>query len=78
MRKRDARRAQENRDRHAATRSDRRISLVAPSPETERLPVLTNLDEVLLSIKSPEPPMRDTEGRPTEARCRAPMMLYKC
>jgi len=56
--------------------ADKRVSLGAPAPDSERLPIILALDEVLGSQSSLEPPMRDADGRPTEARCRTPFVLY--
>ena len=60
----------------SAHSADKRVSLDAPAPDSERLPIILALDEVLGSQSSLEPPMRDADGRPTEARCRTPFVLY--
>ena len=39
--------------------------------------MLSVLDEGLTDIKGAEPPARDAEGRPTEARSRAPILLHE-
>ncbi len=71
-----ARQKQEQRERHAAERQASRPYLPAPLADAERLPVMTAIDDVLANQRRPEPPTRDAEGRLTEARCRAPIMLH--
>jgi hypothetical protein len=71
-----ARQKCEQRARHAAERQASRPYLPAPFADAERLPVMTAIDDVLANQQRPEPPIRDTEGRLTEARCRAPIMLH--
>jgi hypothetical protein len=68
--------AQAERERQSAERQDPRPALVAPAADAERLPVLIAIDDVLGGQHRPEPPIRDTEGRPTDVRCRAPTMLH--
>ena len=64
------------RSRRAAERTDPRPRRPAPSIEDERLPVLTDLDAILVAVADPEPPMRDVEGRPTEVKVRRPLGLH--
>jgi hypothetical protein len=71
-----ARQARQEQEQRLAQRTDPRPRLAAPLSDSERLPILTAIDDVLAGQQEPEPPMRDAEGRPTEARCRAPIMLH--
>jgi len=71
------RRRAEQKEQAAASRLSRRIQLAAPLVDSERLPVLHALDEVLSAVAEPEPPMRDLEGHPVEVRSRPPMMLHE-
>ena len=73
----DKRQAGTERERQAAQSSDRRLRIDAPAPDAERLPILSALDEVLAAIEGAEPPVRDAEGRPAEARCRPPILLHE-
>lgn len=68
---------EQERRRRQAERLDHRPQIEAPKPDAERLPVLAALDEVLLAIRRSEPPVRDADGRPTDARCRAPFLLHE-
>jgi hypothetical protein len=63
--------------RQKAERKDPRPPIEAPSPDAQRLPVLGAIDEILLAVRSDEPPMRDAEGHPTEIRRRAPDTLHE-
>jgi hypothetical protein len=65
------------RERRTAERQDPRPYLEAPLVDAERVPIMTAIDDVLGSQRRPEPPFRDAEGRPTEVRCRAPIMLHE-
>lgn len=73
------------RDEHGARRAEAerdagsgdRIQLDCPMPEDERLPVLVALDDVLVDVRSPEPPMRDLDGRPCEIRSRPAMHTHE-
>ena len=67
----------EERDRWAATKTDSRITLAVPLPDSERLPILNAIDEVLCGVDEPEPPMRDIAGDPVEVRTRAPLLLHE-
>jgi hypothetical protein len=69
-------RAKERSAALGAARTDQRIRLIAPIPSAERLPIVLALDDVLGSLASLEPPMRDADGRPIEARCRTPFVLH--
>ena len=69
--------AQAKRDRQTAERRDPRPYLPAPPTDAERIPVLTAIDDVLGGQRQAEPPIRDAEGRPVEARSRAPNMLHE-
>jgi len=69
-------RAGVERDQSDAARTDRRVRLVVPHPDSEKTPVSQAIDEVFLAVSEPEPPMRDMDGRPTEIRERVPMMLH--
>jgi hypothetical protein len=71
-----ARHEQEERERRAAQRQDPRPYLPAPLTDAERVPVMTAIDDVLGNQRRPEPPIRDAEGRPAEARYRTPIMLH--
>jgi hypothetical protein len=68
---------EQERLRRQAERLDRRPEIKAPKADAERLPVVTSLDEVLLAIMRNEPPIRDADGRPTDARCRSPFLLHE-
>jgi hypothetical protein len=73
----DKQRARTERERQAAQPRDGRSRIDAPAPDAERLPILSALDDVLTAVRSAEPPSRDTEGRPTDARCRVPVLLHE-
>ncbi len=66
-----------NQEYAAATRLDRRVRLIVPLPDAERLPVLRSLDEVLTAVDEDEPPMRDLDGQPVEVRARPPMAMHE-
>lgn len=72
-----SRQAAERRERWLAERLDRRPRLCAPAPDAERLPAMNSIDEVLRAQAVPEPPMRNAEGIPTEARSRSPNLLFE-
>ena len=72
-----AQKAQADRQRRVAERQHPRAYLEAPFADAERVPVMLAIDDVLNSQHQPEPPMRDAEGRPAEARCRTPIMLHE-
>jgi hypothetical protein len=65
------------RERRSAERQDPRPYLAAPLTDDERVPVIISIDDVLGKQRGPEPPMRDAEGCPTDARCRVPIMLHE-
>ena len=69
-------RAGVERDQADAARTDRRVRLVVPHPDSEKTPVALAIDEVFLAVSEPEPPMRNMEGMPVEVRERVPMMLH--
>jgi hypothetical protein len=69
--------AQAERKRRSAERQDPRPYLAAPLTDDERVPIVTSIDDVLSNQCRPDPPMRDAEGRPTDARCRVPTMLHE-
>ena len=73
----EKRKAEAEREWRAAQPRDRRVRIEAPVSDVERLPILSALDEVLTGINDAEPPPRDAERRPTEARCRAPILLHE-
>jgi hypothetical protein len=60
----------------AEGRHDGRLRLEAPAAAEERLIVMTALDEVLIGVAGPEPPMRDISGRPIAVACRQPFNLH--
>ena len=68
---------EQERLRRQAERLDHRPQIEAPKPNSERLPVLAALDEVLLAIRRSEPPMRDADYRPAEVRSRTPNALHE-
>jgi hypothetical protein len=70
-------RAQAARLRKDAESQDQRLRLPAPAPDAERLPVLRAIDEVLVNVAGPEPPMRNLDGHPVEIRCRPPFDLHE-
>jgi hypothetical protein len=73
-----ARRAKVLRKQRVAERRDHRPHLEAPFMDDARVPVLATIDEVLCNQPHQlEPPIRDAEGRPTDARRRAPVMLHE-
>ncbi len=74
---RATRRAKAKSARQAAARRDRRPHIDAPIADDARVPVVTSIDEVLCNQHQLEPPIRDAEGRPTDARRRAPVMLHE-
>jgi hypothetical protein len=55
-------RAQEERDRRLAERSDPRPQLPAPADRAEWIPQIQAINEVLSKVTALEPPMRDDEG----------------
>ncbi len=65
------------REHRAAHRADGRLSVPAPLPDAERLPVMRLLDEALTEADRAVPPIRDLDGHPVEVRCRPPMMLHE-
>jgi len=69
-------RAGTERDQADAARTDRRVRLVVPHPDSEKTPVSLAIDEVFLAVSEPEPPMRGMDGMPVEVRERVPMMLH--
>ena len=72
-----AERDREARQRAEAKRTDRRLRLPVPPSDSERLPVLRAIDDVLCAVPEPEPPMRDLDGDPVEVRTRAPMLMHE-
>jgi hypothetical protein len=75
--KHDQRRAEDIRDRQNTVRADARIRLPVPSPDAERLPVVTAIEDVFLAATGAEPPMRSLDGWPTEVRERPPALLHE-
>jgi hypothetical protein len=69
-------RADEEKAWREARRTDPRPRLLAPRLNAERIPVLMTVDEVLSDIVAEQPPMRNAEGVPIEARCRRPVFLH--
>ncbi len=69
--------ARAERQRRSVERQDLRVRLGAPLVDAERVPVMLSIDDVLGNQRGPEPPMRDAEGRPADARCRTPIMLHE-
>jgi hypothetical protein len=68
-------RANADKERLAAERSDARIKLPVPAPDAELLPILRAIDDVLCASPLAEPPMRDLERWPTEVRSREAFRL---
>jgi hypothetical protein len=74
----EARQAEASCKQRVAERRDHRPHIEAPFMDDARVPVVATIDEVLCNQpRQLEPPIRDTEGRPTDGRRHAPVMLHE-
>ena len=72
----DKQRKEEARQRQQASRTNQRVRMPAPRLSSERLPIITAVDEVLADDPSEQPPMRNDENMPTELRCHPLAFLH--
>jgi hypothetical protein len=56
---------------------DGRVVLPAPTLNAERLPVVTDIDEVLCDTLQPIPPMRDRKGIPIKVVIHSPEIMHR-
>jgi hypothetical protein len=70
QKERDSARAKQERDRRVTDRRDPRPQVPAPESDAEWLPQMRLLNDVLGSVHSAEPPMRDLEGYVIQVRAR--------